>query len=81
MAQPVTFQTVQRERATGTPLLNPVDLAQTTHLQTFDMIGIHPVPLIRNAVSSGSFYQLADKEQTLLPVDMRFGVAEAYHGR
>ena len=79
--QPVTFQTVQLDRAIGTPLLNPVDLAEATKLQTFDMIGIHPVPLIRNAIISGPFYRLADQEQTLLPVNMRFGVEEAYRGR
>lgn len=79
--QAVAFQTVQRERTLGTPLLNPIDLADPTTLQTFDMIGIHPVPLIRNAVASGHFYQLTDSEQTLLPVNMRFGVEEAYRGR
>jgi CRISPR-associated protein Csc1 len=81
VAQSVNFQTVQLERTVGTPLLNPIDLAEPTILQTFDMIGIHPVPLIRNAVASGSFYQLVDPDKTLLPVQMRFGVEEAYRGR
>ncbi len=81
VVQAVTFQMVQREQAMGTPLLNPVDLTEATVLQTFDMIGIHPVPLIRNAVASGSFYQLADQEKTLLPVNMRFGVEEAHCDR
>lgn len=81
VTQAVTFETVQLERATNIPLLNPVDLAETTKLQTFDMIGIHPVPLIRNAVISGAFYRLADREKTLLPMNMRFGVEEVYSGR
>lgn len=78
-AETVTFDIVERERAGGLPLLNPVDLADSTALQAFDMIGIHPVPLIRNAVASGRFYQLTDSDKTLLPVSMCFGVEEVYH--
>ena len=81
VVQSVAFKTVQLEQTVGTPLLNPIDLAEPAMLQTFDMIGIHPVPLIRNAVASGSFYQLVDQDKTLLPVNMYFGVAEAYRGR
>lgn len=81
ITQRVSFEQVQLDRAVGVPLLNPVDLTEATQLQTFDMIGIHPVPLIRNAVISGTFYRLADQEKTLLPVNMRFGVEEAYGGR
>lgn len=80
-AKPVTFQEVQLEQTAGTPLLNPVDLTTTSLLHTFDMISIHPTPLIRNAVTSGTFYRLADQDKTLLPANMRFGVEEVYSGR
>jgi len=71
-AEKVTFQTIREESAHLRQLINPLDLPAGAVLQTFDLLSVHPVPLLRNAVISGSFYRL--KDGTLLPVGMRFGV-------
>ncbi|MBX3052156.1 MAG: type I-D CRISPR-associated protein Cas5/Csc1 [Caldilineaceae bacterium] len=68
----VSFQRVQEESAQIQQLINPLDLPSGTTLQTFDLLSVHPVPLLRNAVLSGSCYRLTDG--TLLPAEMRFGV-------
>jgi CRISPR-associated protein Csc1 len=78
--QLIPFQKIQVQQRTVSHLLNPVDLAETTLLHTFDLLNIHPVPLVRNALISSEFYQLADSAQTLLPVGMRFGVEAMNHG-
>ncbi len=70
----VSFQQLSAIRTTVTQLLNPLDLAATMQLHTFDVLNIHPVPLVRNALMSGEFYQLGDKEGTWLPAAMHFGV-------
>lgn len=79
--QTIPFQQIQDQQRTVTHLLNPVDLATTTLLHTFDLLNIHPVPLVRNALTSGEFYQLADQAKTILPVGMRFGVEAMTHER
>lgn len=62
-------------------LLNPVDFAQSTQVHTFDLLSIHPVPLVRNALLSGEFYQLHNQDKTLLPCGLRFGVEAMSNGR
>lgn len=79
--QTVPFQTMTGTHMSVTQLLNPVDLAQSTQLHTFDVLNIHPVPLVRNALLSGEFYQISDQDQTLLPAAMRFGVEAMTNGR
>jgi CRISPR-associated protein Csc1 len=79
--QTVPFQPMTGTRVRVIQLLNPVDLAHNTQLHTFDVLNIHPVPLVRNALLSGEFYQLGGKEQTLLPTAMRFGVEAMTNGR
>ncbi|HRJ40654.1 MAG TPA: type I-D CRISPR-associated protein Cas5/Csc1 [Caldilineaceae bacterium] len=72
LAEKVSFQTVAQESVQIRHLINPLDLASGTVVHTFDLLSVHPVPLLRNAVISGSFYRLSDG--TLLPAGMRFGV-------
>jgi CRISPR-associated protein Csc1 len=79
-AQTVSFQQINEQQRTVAQLLNPVDLAPTTLLHTFDLLNIHPVPLVRNALTSGGFYQIADKARTVLPIAMRFGVEAMING-
>lgn len=71
-AERVSFQRVQEESAQIQQLINPLDLPSGAVLQTFDLLSVHPVPLLRNAVLSGYCYRLTDG--TFLPADMRFGV-------
>ena len=52
--------------------LNPNDLPPETQIGMFDMLNIRPTPLIRHVQLSGSFYQLADSDKTMLPAGMRF---------
>ena len=52
--------------------LNPNDLPSETQIGMFDMINIHPTPLIRQVQLSGNFYELAGDAKTLLPAGMRF---------
>lgn len=79
--EPVTFSLIEGAQKKVEPLLNPVDLLAATQLHTFDLISIHPAPLVRNVVATGSFYQLGDPAKTLLPTNMRFGVEEIHRGR
>src|SRR5262249_62102262 len=52
--------------------LTPADLPDPSALRVFDLVSIHPVPLIRNARMRGWFYRTLDG--TWLPARMRFGV-------
>lgn len=52
--------------------LNPADLPDPQALGTFDLVSIHPVPLIRRAQLGGKFYRAPDG--VWLPAGMRFGV-------
>jgi CRISPR-associated protein Csc1 len=52
--------------------LNPADLPDPSALRVFDLVSIHPVPLIRNARMRGWFYRTPDG--AWLPARMRFGV-------
>lgn len=52
--------------------LNPADLPDPSALRRYDLVSVHPVPLIRNASLGGWFYRAADG--ALLPAGMRFGV-------
>lgn len=71
-ATEVKHEAVTREHAEMKLLLSPLDLSPTATLQTFDLLNVHPVPLLRNAVISGDFYRLP--ADTLLPADMHFNV-------
>jgi CRISPR-associated protein Csc1 len=77
----VGFQVVRGERRQVRALVNPIDLAVTSRIHTFDMLSIHPAPLIRNTVMDGEFLVLADKDHTLLPAYMRFGVEAMTNAR
>lgn len=72
VAERVSFQMVEDESAHIPQLINPLDLPTGAVLQTFDLLSVHPVPLLRNAMIAGSFYRLTDG--TLLPAGMHFGV-------
>jgi CRISPR-associated protein Csc1 len=52
--------------------LNPADLPHPERLHVYDLVSIHPVPLVRNAILSGDFYPSPDG--MWLPAGMRFGV-------
>jgi CRISPR-associated protein Csc1 len=52
--------------------LNPVDLPNPAALRVFDLVSIHPVPLVRNTRMRGWFYKAPDG--AWLPARMRFGV-------
>ncbi len=52
--------------------LNPVDLSDPSTLRVFDLVSVHPVPLIRNARMRGWFYKASDG--AWIPANMRFGV-------
>lgn len=68
----LTFSTVEERVVESVELLNPLDLPETIEAHTFDVLSIHPVPLLRNAVLSGPLYQLSDG--AWLPQGMQFGV-------
>lgn len=70
----VAFRPVSGEKRQVKALLNPVDLPAGSQVYTFDLLNIHPAPLMRNIIMGGDFLELADKEHTLLPANMRFGV-------
>lgn len=55
--------------------LNPADLPRPEALRVFDLVSVHPVPLVRNAVLTGEF--LCAPDEVWLPAGMRFGVGEA----
>jgi CRISPR-associated protein Csc1 len=52
--------------------LNPVDLSDPSALRAFDLVSIHPVPLVRSARMSGWFYRASDG--AWIPAGMHFGV-------
>lgn len=70
--EPVDFTMKEAEGVEGTGLLNPLDLPPSVDVHTFDLLCVHPVPLMRNAVLSGPLYQLSDG--AWLPQGMQFGV-------
>ena len=78
--QPVDFTQVEAERRHVAVYLNPIDLPLDIRLHAFDLLTIHPAPLVRNAIMDGAFYELADGERTLLPVGMHFGVEAMTRG-
>jgi CRISPR-associated protein Csc1 len=61
-----------RVNQTVNGFLNPTDFPNTKELRLFDLVSIHPTPLIRHAQWSGWFYHAPDNEW--LPAGMRFGV-------
>jgi CRISPR-associated protein Csc1 len=65
-------QAESRERQTVEIFLNPADLPEPGELGPFDLVSVHPVPLIRHAQMHGDFYHAADG--TWLPAGMQFGV-------
>lgn len=73
-ARKVAFETIDNAQETVPQLLNPIDLSSTTQLQTFDVLNIHPVPLVRNALVKGTMHRIAGKDDVWLPANMRFGV-------
>lgn len=68
----VSYEMTEEARVSIPLLLNPVDLSPETGLESFDMLSVHPVPLLRNALLSGSFYRLQNGVH--LPQAMSFGV-------
>jgi CRISPR-associated protein Csc1 len=54
--------------------LNPADLPHPEALRVFDLVSVHPVPLVRNAVLGGEFVRAPDG--AWLPSGMRFGIGE-----
>ena len=71
----VTHQRSQPEQRTNQIVdgfLNPTDLPSTETLRVFDLVSIHPAPLIRHAQLDGWFYRAPDS--AWLPTGMRFGV-------
>lgn len=65
-------QPEQRANQVVDGFLNPADLSNTETLRVFDLVSIHPAPLIRRAQLSGWFYRAPDG--AWLPTGMRFGV-------
>ena len=66
------YREAHSETAIYPNYLNPNDLPLGMRIGMFDLLNIRPTPLIRNVHLSGSFCQLADDAQTLLPAGMRF---------
>ncbi|MBX7237235.1 MAG: type I-D CRISPR-associated protein Cas5/Csc1 [Caldilineales bacterium] len=52
--------------------LNPADLLHPERLRTYDLVSVHPAPLVRNATLSGEFLRAPDG--VWLPAGMRFAV-------
>lgn len=50
--------------------LNPMDLPEGCQLLFYNILSVPPVPLIRDAVLSGTFYRIGDR---YLPAGMRYG--------
>jgi CRISPR-associated protein Csc1 len=71
VAEEVAHEEVEARGLRVPFLLNPNDLPDPNRLRIFDLINIHPVPLVRNAVLDGPFYRL--KHGVHLPAGMRFG--------
>lgn len=63
-----------KEGVTVPFFLNPADLPRPETLRVFDLVSVHPVPLVRNAVLAGDFLHAPDG--AWLPAGMRFGVGE-----
>lgn len=61
-----------RDEALVEGFLNPLDLPDPLALRLFDLVSIHPVPLVRNARMRGWFYRGSDG--AWLPAGMHFGV-------
>jgi CRISPR-associated protein Csc1 len=72
VAEGVIYEEVEAKGVRVPFLLNPNDLPDPNRLRVFDLINIHPTPLVRNAVLDGAFYRLKDGAH--LPAGMRFGV-------
>jgi len=71
----VTYAVSQPEQRPGETVdvfLNPTDLPDPGNLGTFDLVSVHPAPLIRHARLAGAFYRAPDG--VWLPAGMRFGV-------
>jgi CRISPR-associated protein Csc1 len=49
--------------------LNPLDIGKEVEIKAYDLMSIHPVPLITNIESSGKFFKLDD---VYLPAGMEF---------
>lgn len=67
-----TAQPEPRDEETVPVFLNPADLPHPERLRVYDLVSVHPVPLVRNAVLSGDFVRAPDG--VWLPAGMRFGV-------
>lgn len=67
-----TAQSAYRDKEAVSVFLNPADLPHPEAMQVYDLVSVHPVPLVRNAVLSGEFVQAPDG--VWLPAGMRFGV-------
>lgn len=67
-----TARPESKEEVTVPVFLNPSDLPHPERLRVYDLISVHPVPLVRNAVLSGDFLRAPDG--VWLPTGMRFGV-------
>jgi len=61
-----------KEQVTVSFYLNPVDLPHPDRLRRYDLVSIHPAPLVRNALLGGDFLRTPDG--VWLPAGMRFGV-------
>lgn len=66
------YQKIKAEDVSYPNYLNPNDLPPKTKIGMFDLLNIHPTPLIRHVQLSGDFYQLVDDAKTQLPAGMRF---------
>jgi CRISPR-associated protein Csc1 len=67
-----TAQPEPKDEVTVPVFLNPTDLPHPERLRVYDMVSIHPVPLVRNAILSGDFVRAPDG--VWLPLGMCFGV-------
>jgi CRISPR-associated protein Csc1 len=63
-----------KEEVTVPVFLNPADLPHPEQLRVYDLVSVHPVPLVRNAVLNGDFVRAPDG--VWLPAGMRFGVED-----
>jgi CRISPR-associated protein Csc1 len=63
---------VWRDEMSVSSFLNPVDLSDPSTLRVFDLVSVHPTPLVRNARMHGWFYRAPDG--AWVPAKMRFGV-------
>ncbi len=70
----VSTQAETRDNQLVEVFLNPADLPDPQALGIFDMVSVHPVPLIRRAQLTGQFYRAPDG--VWLPAGMRFGVED-----